>query len=275
MNASTPSSSGSAAWPPPRVVPNAARAFGGVWRLLLRQHFKPMHWLLLGGMLALLVLFSYAAAPTRDGVAHRFLPWAMGFYACLVVPVLSFILAAGLARDDVQADTVDYILTRPVPRPLYVFFRYIAHVACVQLDFLIALAVIVATGFFRNVPALGEAVPTMLLTQGLAVLAFSAFGFLCGTLTSRYIIVGLLYGAVIEIGMGSVPTQLQRLSMLRHMSRLASPIIGAKGDGPQLVAPLSMAATAALLFAFSIAMVAVAAVLFSRKEFSGTSGRET
>ena len=133
----------------------------------------------------------------------RTLNWVATFYVCFVVPILSFISAGGVARDDLKADAVDYIFTRPVRRPMFVLFRYVAHVACTQLDFLLALAVVVGVGVSLNVPGMMAAVPALLVAQACAIVAFSAFGFLCGMFTSRYVIVGLLYGSIVEVGIGS------------------------------------------------------------------------
>lgn len=264
-------------FPAPRVMPNAAHAFGGIWRLTIRRYFSRGHWLTLAGMLALLVLFSFPMAPNRAAAARGFLPWVGAFYVCFLVPLLAFISAAGALRDDLGAGTVDYVFTRPVRRSAFVAFRFLAHVGCAQLDFLLALAALVAVGIYRDAPGLWAAVPVLLLAQGVVIIAFSAFGFLCGTLTSRYVIVGLLYGGLIEVGIGNVPTQLNRLSMVRQALSVLRPIMGDQRigmGGPMAADPLSTPAALALLLTFSSVMLAVAAILFAMKELAGSS-RET
>ncbi len=273
MNAPTSSVS---AFPAPRVMPNAVNAFGGVLRLTVRRHFTVGHMLVLAGMLVLLVLFSFPAAPSREAATHGLIPWAGRFYVCFLAPILAFIAAAGVMRDDLQADAVDYIFTRPVRRSVYVLFRYVAHVACAQIDFLIALVAVLGIGVYREVPELWAAVPRLLLAQALVITAFSAFGFLCGMLTSRYVIVGLLYGAIIEVGVGNVPTQLNQLSMIRQVLGVLRPIVG--GDegvgGAALASTFSTPTTIALLLAFAVAMLAATAAVFTMKELAGASGRD-
>jgi hypothetical protein len=114
-----------------------------------------------------------------------------------------------------------------------------------------------------------SALPRLALAQAMVITVFSAFGFFCGLLTSRYVIVGLLYGAIVEIGVGSVPTQLNRVSMLRHATEILQPL-----GGPAAADPLSAPAAIALLLSISVVLVALAAALFTVKELAGQSGRD-
>jgi ABC-2 type transport system permease protein len=259
---------------PPRVTPNAAHALGGIWRLTARRFFTPGYWLTLAGMLAVLVIFSIPAAPTRAAAAQGFLPWAGGFYVCFLLPIFAFISAAGAIRDDLSDATVDYVFTRPVQRPLYVVFRYLAQMTCVQIDFLFALSVVVGIGVFHQVPGLWAALPLLLLAQIVAATTFTAFGFCCGILTSRYVIVGLLYAAIIEVGIGNVPTQLSQISLVRQVLGILRPVLG-EGAGAitraASTSSLGTPAIVAVLLLVSSVLIALTATLFSVKEFAGAA----
>lgn len=259
----------------PRVTPNNRHAFGGIWRLSIRRFFSPSRWLMLAGMLVLLVLFSIPAAGNRNEAARDFLPWAARFYICFLVPVMAFLSAAGTVRDDLQAGSVDYLFTRPVRRPVFLCLRYVAHVICTQIDFIFAFAVVIGIGAFHGVPGLWAAAPWLFLAQVLAILAFSGFGFLCAMLTSRYVIIGLLYGVFIEVGMGNVPTQLSHLSMGRQILSVLAPVLrGERGVGSLFESGLSAPGAAVLLFGTSLAMLGVAALVFGLREPAGAVGRE-
>lgn len=260
-----------------RVAPNAAHAFGGIWRLTSRRFFSVTHWLILLGFFVLLVVFSIPAAPNRAAAVTGFLPWASRFYVCFLVPVLAFVAGAGVMRDDLRSDSVDYILTRPVRRPLFVLFRYVSHVACAQGEFLLSLAVVVGIGVYREVPALWPAVPLLIAAQAMAVIAFSAFGFFCGLITGRYVIIGLAYGAIVEVGIGNVPTQLNQLSMARHLMAIMRPILGDAEIGVSSAAGASaLTAPAAVmaLLGFAVVMLAATVAVFSFKELASGGGRE-
>jgi ABC-type transport system involved in multi-copper enzyme maturation permease subunit len=273
MNA--PSSSSSATgqgFPAPRVQPSVAHAFGGIWRLTVRRFYSPTRWLVLAAMLGLLTLFS---VPASHGGDYR--EWAALFYVCFLVPVMAFLSAAGAMRDDLQAGAVDYLFTRPVRRPTYVFLRYLAHMACAQIDFLFSLAVVLVVGAQRPVPGLWDVAPVLLAGQVMIVMVFSAFGFLCAMLTSRYVIVGLVYGVLIEVGIGNVPTQLSRLSMIRQARGILSPALGDTRvgmGGPFAVETLSAPAATFLLLCTTLVLLGAAAAIFHRRELAGTGSRE-
>jgi ABC-2 type transport system permease protein len=260
----------STSFPAPRVAPNPRHAFGGIWRLTYRRLLSPSQWLSIGGMLALLLLLTFSVVPR--GRADAFFDWTAGFYIGFAVPVLAFLSGAGAIRDEMKAGSVDYVLTRPVWRPAFVVFKYLAHMACTQVVYLLALGALVAIGFFRDTPGLAAALPMLFFTQVLTITAFVALGFFCAVLTSRYLILGLLYAGIVEVGIGHIPTQLGRLSMTQQIHGLLEPLMDgnrllvASGDSPFTVA--------LLLLGVSTALVASAAIYFSLQEFAGARSTE-
>lgn len=256
---------------PQAPSPSLRHAFSGVWRLTFPGFLSPGRLLLLAGLLAALALLTLAT--TRHGGTTAFFDWTIKFYLTFLVPVLAFISAGGAIRDDLKPATVDYVFTRPVQRPTFVVCKFLAHLAGAQATGLLALGALAGVGLFRGVPGLWTALPLLLLAQILAVTIFTAFGFLCGTVTTRYLIVGLLYGGVVEIGIGAIPTQLNRLSMLHHVNTLLQPLtITAPAVAPPGLAALP---TAALLVLVSAAMIAVAALLFGARELAGSRPKES
>jgi ABC-2 type transport system permease protein len=252
---------------PSRVAPSLAAAFGGIWRLTLRRYLLPGHWLAVAGLLVVLGLFSLPVVPNHEAAVHGLMPWAVNLYLTFLVPILAFISAAGVMRDEMKSDTVDYVLTRPVGRSAFIGFKYLAHVGCAQVDFLCALGVVIGIGVYRQIPGIWAAVPALLDMQLLLVAAFSAFGFLCAVFTSRYVVVGLAYATIIEVGVGQIPTQLSLLSMTHQVRATLEYLIDPSGL-VSAAAP-SMLATSALLLAFAVGTLAIAATLFAFREFAG------
>lgn len=246
---------------------SSARAFGGVWRLTFRRFLLPGRWLLLAAGLAVFGLLCVAASP-RNARDDQYLLWIIEFYLTFFVPALSFLSAGGALRDEMKSSTVDYVLTRPIRRPAFLSFKYIAHMLCTQVDFLVSFAVVLVVGTVRGMPGLAAAVPLLLLGQVLLVAAFSALGFLGGVLTSRYVVVGIAYALVIEVGIGQIPTQLSQLSMTLQVRELLTallfPLVGATGV-PTLLG------TTAMLLAFGAVALGTAGTLFARRELSGGS----
>jgi ABC-type transport system involved in multi-copper enzyme maturation permease subunit len=256
-----------ATFPPPRVTANLSHAFGGVWRLTWCRFLQWSHWgtLLIGlGVLALLSLGS--EGPRRLHEPRHYIQWVVNFYITFLVPAIAFMAAASAMREEMKATTLDYVLTRPIPRPAFLGCKYLSHLACIQLDLLFAFVVVLAVGSFRGVTGLMVVVPQLLVCQVLLATAFTAFGFLCGSLTTRYVVIGLIYGGLIEAGVGQIPTQLSRLSMTHQVRELLVPVVDHAVAAASVVSWLG---TIALLLAFTAFMLTAAATVFSVSEHSG------
>lgn len=252
--------------PRPRVVPNQWNAFGGVWRLTFRRWLSWNQLLGCAGLLALLAGIAGATNPKGDAPAY--FDWFAGVFLGVVVPILAFLSGAGAIRDDLKPGSVDYLFTRPMRRPAFLVARYLSHLACAQLAYLAAFAVLVGVGVFRGIPGLAGGLPLLLLAQIITVSAFMALGFLCAVVVSRYLIVGLLYAGIIEAGAGLIPTQLNRLSMTRQVRELLEPLYLPTAEGAGAFG------TVAHLGVFAAIFIAAAAVFFSMKELSGGPSRE-
>jgi len=253
------------------VAPSLRNAFGGIWRLTFRRFLAPSQWTIPAILLAALTLIAFATV--REGSVPHFFRWTSEFYLTFLVPILAFLSGAGAIRDEMKPATVDYVLTRPVRRPAFVVFKFLSHLACLQVSFLLALGVFVAAGLYRHIPSILGALPWLLLGQAVAVTAFAAFGLLCGAITSRYLIVGLVYVGIVEAAIGRVPTQLNRLSMVHQLRALLEQVL--PGMNPALPPEQSPLTIVGLLLAFSALMVAAAALCFAFQELAGARTNET
>ena len=252
------------AFAPPRVAANLSHAFGGVWRLTFRRFIQLGRLLVLLGALGVLGLLCYGSG-RLGGDAGGYVGWVCGFYLTFLVPAVAFLSAAGAMRDEMKPGTADYVLTRPLPRPVFVAFKYLAHTACAQIDLLCALAVVFGVGAVGGGMALAAALPQILFCQVLLVAAFGALGFLFAAITTRYFALGLLYAGLIEAGVGQIPTQLSRLSMTHQVRAFLAPLLG-RADA---AAAPGWFLTAALLLAFAAVMLAATAALFALREPGG------
>ncbi len=168
---------------------------------------------------------------------------------------------------------MDYLLTRPVPRPAFIVGKFLAQLVCTQFEYLLAFAVLYGVGVYRHVPDLAGPVPLLLLAQLLMITVFSAFGFFFWLLSSRYVIIGLCYGVVVEIGVGQIPTQLNRLSMI-HQMRMMFPNFIFPMDVVTPHAAASPVTTTAIVLAMTLFLLAATVLVFHLKELAGAQGKE-
>lgn len=253
------------------ISPNWQHAFGGVWRLTFRRFIGPKNLLLMAALLAGLGLLAFGSTSHGHANTATFQEWIVKVYLSFALPVAAFILSAGMIRDDLTPATVDYVLTRPIRRPLFVVFRYVSTVVTFELLCLCSLGILVAVGVNRGIPDVREIALATLAAQLLAIPAFCAMGFAFGSFTGRYLVIGLLYWGIVETSLGHIPTQLSRVSMTHNVQTLAANLSGIPLPGS--VAESSAAAVAGLL-GFSVIMLAIAAVRFTLLEMTGSQAKD-
>jgi len=122
-----------------------------------------------------------------------------------------------------------------------------------------------AAGALREIPDIGALLPLFLAVQFLAVPAWGALGLFLGQVTKRYLPLAVVYGLIVELGIGDIPTNINTLSLMRHLKTLLSHDAELQSlfqwTGTGVVAPV-----AALLLG-SILFLALAALLFTLREY--------
>jgi len=191
--------------------------------------------------------------------------WLVDFYFFVILPLGCIRGAGALIRDELQANTLNFLTTRPLHRHELLLLKFLAQTAWQQIVFLAETLVLFAVGWMHSIPDLGALLPLFLATQFLAVFAWNALGLLFGLLTRRYLALALLYGAVVELGIGRIPTNINTLSLMRHQTSLLmhntalEGVYEWAGKGPVF-------SVGALLVA-TILYVAAAAALFTFREY--------
>jgi ABC-type transport system involved in multi-copper enzyme maturation permease subunit len=118
------------------------------------------------------------------------------FYISAVTPLLALFFAAMLVGEDVESQTISYILTRPVPRSAWVLGRFGAYlIVCSGLIFASIVALWLAVLPLPRPAAPDVDVLTLLQYQGAAMMSLLGYGALCaylGSLVRHPIVVGVL-----------------------------------------------------------------------------------
>lgn len=252
--------------PSPRVIPNAWSLFGGVWRLTIRRALVLRPALVFLALLAGVGLLSVVSV--RHSAPSEYNDWVTGFCLSFLIPVLAFISAAGALRDDLKPATADYVFTRPVRRAVYSVAKYTAHTAVAEISLFLIVIVAVGVAVQHGPTELTAHLPRLVLAHVLTVAVASGFGFLCAMLTSRYVVLGLVYAGIVEAGIGQIPTQLSRLSMMRQVRIVLQPLTDATVPG-------SAANAALVLVLVTVVCVVASALLLHFRELLGERTRES
>jgi hypothetical protein len=160
--------------------------------------------------------------PTPWGRTGPFYHWLIDFYFFIILPLTCVRACGALIRDELQADTLGFLITRPISRARLLIVKYLAQVLWLEMLLLVETLLLFAVGAERQIPDLGGLLPLFLCVQFVAIPAWSALGALLGQITTRYMATALIYGAVVEMGIGRIPTNINTLSLLRHIESLLS-----------------------------------------------------
>ena len=194
-----------------------------------------------------------------------FYRWLIDFYFFIILPLCCVRSCGGLIRDELQTDTLGFLTTRPVKRGTLVVLKYLSQVACLEVTALIEGLLLLWAGALREIPDIGSLLPLFLAVQLLAVPAWGALGLFLGQVTKRYLPLAVVYGLIVELGIGDIPTNINTLSLMRHLKTLLSRDAALQSlfqwTGTGVVAPV-----AALLFG-TLLFVALAALLFTHREY--------
>ena len=244
---------------------NLLGALRGMATLVWAQRCTPraLIWMAVSAGFAGL-LMALTIQPGRGG---DWLMWVVGFYLQFLVPLACLNVCGSMIRSELQANTLSFLTTRPLRRHTIFLMQYLCHVCWLQGVFLVCTLLLFGLGVALGIGGLGKLLVLFVFTQVLAVFAWGALSALLGLLHQRYMVIGIIYWLIVEVGTGMVEvSNINQLSMLRHVHTLLAQhesvykVFGNwAGDTAGMAAAVMMLAT--LFF------LAAGALLFTFREY--------
>ncbi len=191
----------------------------------------------------------------------------------VLVPLTALVYASSMIHDELEEQTLTYLLIRPSPK----WVIYIAKLLATLLITLFLSAgclLLTYTAMYWGLPGFaGTAFWTHLLKAlgvlALALVAYcSLFGYL-GLLVRRSLVVGVAYIIVFEGVLANIDFMVRRLSVMYYFRVLAArwlPLRIREWSLDLTLAP-SMASCVGILVAVSLIATLVAALTFTTREF--------
>ncbi|SPE52176.1 membrane hypothetical protein [Verrucomicrobia bacterium] len=203
------------------------------------------------------------------GRTGAFYHWLVDFYFFVVLPLSCVSANGALIREELQADTLGFLLTRPMSRARLLAVKYLSQSAWLELALVLETLLLFAAGSLRQMSGLAALLPLFLGVQVLAVLAWSALGTLLGLVTRRFMALALVYGLIVEMGIGRIPTNINTLSLMRHLKTLLAHSPALQGvyhwSGEGVLSSLGALVLASVIF------LLLAALLFTFREYHHTT----
>lgn len=263
MSTETNTTSGAADEPAVQLKPGLLRAFQGVWTFEWQSR---MTFGKLGSAAAAVLGLPILMLITMpQGSVDTFHSWAVTFFLLLVLPLNCLSFFGPMIRDDVQSDTLPFVITRPLKRHTLYLLKYFCVMLWAQLVTLAGGLMFVLVAMLKGIEGIVDLIPYYFLAQFAAVIAFGALSGLLGLLSKKYMVLGVVYGTVIEVGIGSIPTNIHSLAISYHIkSILANSTPIAKQYG--WTAASAGEAVGIALIVTAVFLV-LGALLFSAREF--------
>ncbi len=198
-------------------------------------------------------------------------------YQALMVPVflqivlvfVTLVDATALVREEIDDNTLPYLLTRPISKPALALAKYAGYLvaACA----LLLPPVLVSYGVTEAYAGTGlgtdaDVLAGFLAATALAVVAYGALFFFLSVALRKPLFVGLLFGFLWENVVGSLPGSVPKLSLIYYLRTVLKGTVSV-GPFTQFVTDFSAPVAAAILIVFSVVMVALSAFLFQTMEF--------
>jgi ABC-type transport system involved in multi-copper enzyme maturation permease subunit len=220
--------------------------------------------------LALAYRVALAFRMTESGGGAVFSALVSGVFFPFVAPMLSLVYASGVVRDDVEAGTMPYFLTRPLSRSSFLSGKMLASFA---MALGLVLPSLVLSYYFVLSPSgwgeVGARFPSLARNLGVAALGLVAYNgifALAGTVLKRPLLAGLFFIFGWQAIATFVPGRARLATVAHYMSSLTPPSPSAGGFagllGERSSTPMSILALAVIAGATH----ALAIAAFAKKE---------
>ena len=195
---------------------------------------------------------------TQNFVFSVFLPF--------LLPLLSLSFATEAIGGDREANSLVWLLTRPMPRPSIYLAKFVALLPwslCLNVG---GFALLCLLAGWQGKEALRLFWPAVVW----ATLAFSALFFLIGAFFRRPAIVALVYSFFLETILGNMPGYMKRVSInfyTKCMMYEAAEPFGIAPERPNVFLKVDAATALIVLVTLTVLLVAAGTVIFSRIQY--------
>jgi ABC-2 type transport system permease protein len=211
-------------------------------------------------------LVPYRPDPVESGLLF-------GMIFPVLVPLSALLLATGMVQDDVEEQTITYLLIRPIARWAIYLAKLVGTVASTWIRaaiFTLGTLAVVFWGDDRLPGAVLRERPAIVgALLALALLAYSAMFGALGLWARRALVFGAVYVAAFEGIFGNIDFVIREATVIYHIRVLAVRWLDISGGEWSIDPKTAVSATTSLLVLLGIAgaFAAIGAVTFATREF--------
>ncbi len=187
----------------------------------------------------------------------------------IVLIFVTLVNATALVREEIDDNTLPYLLTRPVSKPTLAVSKYVGYLVAALVLLLppVAVAYLVTAAYAgAGFAADADVLAGFLVATVLAVVAYGALFFFLSVALRKPLTVGLLIGFIWESSVGSLQGSVPKLSLIFYLQSVLKGMIPV-GSSAEFRTDVSAPWAAAVLVIFAVVMLVLAVVLFQTMEF--------
>jgi ABC-2 type transport system permease protein len=221
------------------------------------------------GAVPLILTGALAAARVATFDILLFQVLMVPLFLQVVLIFVTLVQATALVREEIEDNTLVYLLTRPVSKPALALYKYLGYYVAVLVLVVPSLVLSYVVTQAYSGDGLGadlDVLGAFLATTALGGAAYGAFFLFLSVVIRKPLAVGLLFGFVWESIVGSIPGDVPKLSIIHYLRSILKDMIAV---GPLRTYPTDVSAplAAVVLVAFTAVLLGVAMFAFQKSEF--------
>ena len=217
----------------------------------------------------LLLVASLALARVSSFDILLFQALMVPLFLQIVLIFVTLVDATAIIREEIEDNTLPYLLTRPVSKPAVALSKFSGYVVAALV--LLLPPVFVAYGVTEAYARTGlgtdvDVLAGFLAVTTLAAVAYGALFFFLSVAFRKPLTIGLLIGFVWEAIVGSLPGSVPKLSLIYYLRSVLKGIVTVT-PSPPFTTDVSAPVATTILVAFALVMLILASILFQNMEF--------
>jgi ABC-2 type transport system permease protein len=201
-------------------------AYWTLYLLTLRQHLHGKRWIAVLLLCLVPVGMAILIQNTRAAVPSLLLEFVLSWILIpqAILPLVALLYASGIIQDEQEEQTITYLLIRPINKWLLYCVKMAATwtttaLLVIVLTVLTYVAIYTASGTDLTIASL-RCVKAATILSLAAITYCSIFGAM-SLLTKRTLIVGIMYSAVVEGLLASLPLSVRLVTVIYYMRLIA------------------------------------------------------
>ncbi len=215
-------------------------------------------------IIAFVIIFGLVVFVGNHESDRQFWILANQFFAFGFLPIYCLVKGGDALRTELKEGTMEFLWTRPIRKASLFIGFYISSLVSIFAFTLVCMAAIIGAGIWHGeIATLGQA-QIYCVSCLLISVSFTALSLTMSTLTSKFIVVGILYYFFIEKLLGQLPTSASKASIVANLKPHLNSISNASNEFQYIA---SFQSASYILAITALALIAGAAI-FTWKHYN-------